>query len=77
MSNEKVVKPSSPSRTIWITLEATEIIELKRIAIDHDATGAVAFFRDAVAPRVIAAARQRGVAIDLLEEDENNEHLPG
>ena len=58
-------------------LEAPEVIELKRIAIDHDGDSAVAFFREALAPRVRAAARQRGLALDLLAEDQNNERLPG
>ena len=64
-------------RRIWITLEATEVIELKRIAMDHDADGAVVFFREIVAPRLRAAARQRGLALDLLTEEESDERLPG
>lgn len=63
--------------SLWITLEAAEIIELKRINQDRDGEGAIAFFREVVTPRVRAAARQRGLALDLPTEEENDERLPG
>jgi hypothetical protein len=44
--------PPPAPRSLWITLEAPEVIELKRIALDRDGDSAVAFFRDEVAPRV-------------------------
>jgi hypothetical protein len=68
---------SGKARSLWITLEATEIIELKRINQDRDGEGALDFFRDLLAPRVTAAARQRGLAPDLLTEEKNDERLPG
>ncbi len=70
-------KPGVIPRSLWITLEATEIIELKRINQDRDEDGALIFFREVVALRVRAAARQRGIALDLLTEEKNDERLPG
>jgi len=58
-------------------LEAPEVIELKRIAIDRDGDSAVDFFRETLAPRVRAAACQRGLALDLLTEEKKDERLPG
>ena len=68
---------SGKARSLWITLEATEIIELKRINQDRDEDGALTFFREVVAPRVRATARQRGIALDLFAEETNDERLPG
>jgi hypothetical protein len=62
---------------IWVTLEAPEVIELKRIAMDLDADGSVTFFCDVLTPRVRAAARKRGIALDMLVEDEDDEHISG
>ena len=67
---------SGKVRSLWITLEATEIIELKRIKQDRDEDGALDFFRQVVAPRACAAAIQRGIALDLLTEEKNDERLP-
>jgi len=64
---ERTVRPADPApapRRIWVTLEASEVIELKRIVLDHDADGAVAFFRNVVTPRVRAAAAARGFPLD-------------
>jgi hypothetical protein len=58
-------------------LEPPEVIELKRIAIDRDGDGTVAFFRDVLVSRVCAAALQRGIALDMLAEEENHERIPG
>ena len=69
-------QPPAP-RSLWITLEATEVIELKRIGMDRVRDETVAFFKDVLVPRVRAAARQRGIALDMLAEDENHERLPG
>ena len=69
-------QPPAP-RSLWITLEATEVIELKRIGIDRDRDETIAFFKEVLVPRVRAAARQRGIALELLTEDEDDEHLPG
>ena len=77
MTKDTLEKPRAIPRRIWVTLEAPEIIELKRIGMDRDGEGAVAFFRDLLAPGVRAAARQRGVALDLLAEDGNDERIPG
>jgi len=72
----KNVPAGKTTRSLWITLEATEIIELKRINQDRDGDGALDFFRQAVAPRVRAAAQKHGLALDLLAEDKNDERLP-
>jgi hypothetical protein len=72
----KNVPAEKTTRSLWITLEATEIIELKRINQDRDGDGALDFFRKVVAPRVRAAARQRGLALDLLPEEAHDERLP-
>jgi hypothetical protein len=63
---------SRPPRHIWLTLEGLEIIELKQAMLDRDVTGAAAFFRRVVAPRVREAARRRGISIE--EEDDR---IPG
>ncbi len=64
-------------RSLWITLEAEEVIELKRINQDRDEEGAPTFFRDILTPRLRDAALKRGVALDLLTEEKNDERLPG
>lgn len=70
-------KPRALLRSLWITLEAPEVIEVKRIKQDRDDEGALIFFREVVAPRMRAAARQRGIALDLMTEEANDERLPG
>jgi len=77
---ERTKRPADPApapRRIWVTLEAPEVIELKRIALDHDAASAVAFFRDVVTPRVRAAAQRRGISEDIGDKDVDHERLPG
>lgn len=69
--------PPTPPGSLWITLEASEVMELKQIAMDRDGDGAVAFFQNEVLPRVRAAARQRGMALDILAEDMSGERVPG
>lgn len=64
-------------RSLWITLEAPDVIELKRISMDQDGKGALTFFRDVLMPRLRAAASQRGIALDLLLETEKDERIPG
>jgi len=68
---------STTTRCIWVTLEASEVIELKRIAIDRDMDSAVSFFNDVLTPRVRTAALQRNVGLEMLVEDKNNEHISG
>lgn len=74
---------TSRPRCIWLTLEGPDIIEMKQVVLDRDAPGAAAFFRRVVAPRVRAAAKQRGILIDGIEADEDecnardDERLPG
>lgn len=68
-------KPSS--RSLWITLQPEEVIELKRIGLDRDGDGALTFFREILVPRLRAAARQRRVALNLLPEEASDERLPG
>jgi hypothetical protein len=63
---------SSPRR-IWLTVQATEIIELKQVMMDHDVAGARAFFQHVVVPRVREQAERRGMTI----EDEGHDDLSG
>jgi hypothetical protein len=71
------ISSTTPNRSLWITLEAEEVIELKRIGMDRDGSGAITFFRDVLAPRVHAVARQRRIALDLLTDEASDERLPG
>lgn len=82
MNNPKDDKnPNTPApataHCIWVTLEATEVIELKRITIDGDADSAVTFFTEILCPRVITAALYQNVAMDILWENTHNEHISG
>ncbi len=65
------------TRSIWITLEASDIIELKQIMLDRDAAGAMDFFRRVIVPQVRQAARQRGIISDEDSREEGNGSLPG
>lgn len=75
--NDRVANVSTTTRCIWVTMEASEVIELKRIAIDRDVDGAVTFFNEVLCPRVKIAAAQRNVALDVLLEGKSNEHISG
>jgi hypothetical protein len=63
-------------RYIWLAFEASEVIELKQVVLDRDTAGAADFFRRVVAPRVVAAARRRGLEI-VGTQSEADERLPG
>ena len=76
MTDQGNRKPASP-RSLWITLQPEEVIELKRIGMDRDEDGALTFFHEILTPRLTAAAQQRRIALDLLAEEENDERLPG
>jgi hypothetical protein len=67
------VNVSSTTRYLWVTLEAPELIELKRIAMDRDMDEAVTFFNNILTPRVRTAAIKRGLGLPILEEDINND----
>jgi hypothetical protein len=76
--NDKHKSNSQPAlRPLWITLEAPEVIELKRISMDSDGNGAVTFFKNVLVPRLQDAARQRGADLDKLLEAGEDERLPG
>jgi hypothetical protein len=76
--NENHKSNSQPApRSLWITLEAPEVIELKRISMDRDANGAVTFFQDVLVPRLRAAARQRSIDLDKLLEAGKDGRIPG
>ena len=61
---------------IWVTVEAIEVIELKRIVLDRDVPEAADFFRTVIAPQVIAAAERVGIhRADIAEADDGR--LPG
>jgi len=76
-SSSRLIDMTTTTRSIWVTLEAVEVIELKRIAMDRDMDSAVSFFYDVLIPRVRTAAVQRNVGLEMLLEEKNNEHLPG
>jgi hypothetical protein len=69
--------PAARTRSIWITLEGPEIIELKQIVLDRDAAGAADFFQRVIVPQVRKAARQRGIITDEDVKDEGNGSLSG
>jgi hypothetical protein len=64
-------------RSIWITLEGQDIIELKEIMLDRDVAGAMDFFQRVIVPQVRKAARQRGIIPDGDLKDEDNGSLSG
>ena len=66
---------SNRPRYICLALEAPEIIELKQAMLDRDVQGAADLFRRVIAPRVLEAARRRGIALEEAEEDDGR--LPG
>jgi len=72
-----VTNSSARPRCIWLTLEESDIIELKQVAQDRDVPGAVSFFQRVVAPRVRVAAQRRGIPIKTHKEDTENGSLPG
>jgi len=72
-----VIKLSPAPRSLWITLEAAEVIELKRVGMDRDRDETVAFFKEVLVPRVREAARRRGIALDMHVKDGTHERLPG
>lgn len=68
---------SNTIRSIWITLEPAELIELKRISIDRDLDEAINYFFDILWPRVHTAAIQRGIELDQAVEIKSHDHLSG
>ncbi len=68
---------SAHAHHIWLQLEAPEIIELRQVAMDRDAPGAVEFFHRVIAPRVQMAAQQRGLDVDWEGIEAGDGHLPG
>jgi hypothetical protein len=69
--------PAARPRSIWITLQAPEVIELKQIVLDRDAVGAMDFFQRAIVPRVRKAARQRRIITDEEIRDDAHGNLSG
>ncbi len=69
--------PATRTRSIWITLEGSDIIELKQIMLDRDAAGAMDFFQRVIVPQVRQAAQQRGIISDEDLQEEGNGSLPG
>jgi hypothetical protein len=62
-------------RFTWLTLEASEIVELKQAMLDRDSLEAADFFWRVVVPRVQDAAQRRGISLEVTEEDDGR--LPG
>jgi hypothetical protein len=69
--------PAARTRSIWITMEGPDIIELKQIVLDRDAAGAMGFFQRLIAPQVRKAARKLGIATDEEVRDEDHGSLSG
>ncbi len=63
--------------SLWISLEAVDIIELKRIRMDRDRRGAVKFFNQILLPRLLAASGKQGISLAGILEVESDEHLHG
>ena len=76
-NSNRLIDTSTTTRCIWVMLEPAEVIELKRIAMDRDTDGAVAFFSDLLTPRVRVAAMKRGIALEMLVEDKNDGRISG
>ena len=66
---------TNPLRFTWLTLEASEIVELKQAMLDRDSLEAADFFWRVVVPRVREAAQRRGISLE--ETEENDGRLPG
>jgi hypothetical protein len=71
------VSESTRARHIWLTLQGAEIIELKRVMMDRDVPGSLAFFERVVLPRVVQAAQRRGIELEGEPEEQSDERLPG
>jgi hypothetical protein len=69
--------PAARTRSIWITLEGQDIIELKEIMLDRDAAGAMDFFQRVIVPQVRKAAQQRGIISDGDLREAGDGSLPG
>ncbi len=77
MTKKTAAAQTARTRSIWITLEGSDIIELKQIMLDRDAAGAMDFFRRVIVPQVRQAARQRGIISDEDLREEGNGSIPG
>lgn len=55
------MKAEKGNLAILATVEAVEVIEMKRIVLDRDVPEAKEFFRAVIAPQVIAAAERFGI----------------
>ena len=64
-----VMKTEKGNFAIWITVEAIEVIELKRIVLDRDVAEAVDFFQAVIAPQVLATAERFGIHRADVEGD--------
>ncbi len=62
-------------RFTWLTLEASEIVELKQAMLDRDSQEAADFFWRVVVPRVRDSAQRRGISLDEMEALDGR--LPG
>ena len=70
------MKTEKGNLAIWVTVEAIEVIEMKRIVLDRDVPEATEFFRAVIAPQVIAAAERFGLHRADIEETDDG-RLPG
>ena len=71
-----VMKTEKTNPAIWVTVEAIEVIELKRIVLDRDVAEAVEFFQAVIVPQVRTMADRYGIHRAGVEETENG-RLPG
>jgi hypothetical protein len=73
---ERVMKTEKGKLAIWVTLEAVEVIVLKRIILDQEVAEVVDFFKTMIVPQVSAAAERRGIyRMDIKVTDGGR--LPG
>ncbi|PIV05884.1 MAG: hypothetical protein CO013_00875 [Syntrophobacterales bacterium CG_4_8_14_3_um_filter_58_8] len=70
------MKTEKRKLAIWMTMEAIEVIGLKRIVLDRDVAEAVGFFHAVIAPQVFATAERFGIHRVDVEETEDG-RLPG
>jgi hypothetical protein len=62
-------------RFVWLKFEPSEIIELKRLVMDRDATAATILFQRVIAPRALEVARRRGILDECPEQEVNSGNL--
>ena len=65
------MKAEKRKLAIWVTVEAIEVIELKRIVLDREVAEAAEFFQAVIAPQVCAMADRYGIHRAGVEETDD------